>query len=113
MRVDWRVVTLPELQTGDLVRVTGEVRGKDILEPLGRALQKAHLNVELAPELENLIVPRPTAYVLAREISLIDNKEEAFESAAKMAGRPFRIRGRRRRKPRVPALFEPGAIQVT
>ena len=40
VRVDWRVVTLPELQTGDLVRVTGEVRGKDILEPLGRPCRK-------------------------------------------------------------------------
>jgi len=35
----------------------GEVWGKDILEPLGKVFQKARLNVELTPELENLILP--------------------------------------------------------
>jgi hypothetical protein len=88
IRVEPQVEALPEMQQGDLVRINGEVRGKDILEPLGRVLQKAHLNVELAPELENIIVSRPTAYVLANRISLVDSKAEAYESAAKVAGRP-------------------------
>ena len=81
-------VRLPELQQGDFVRINGEVRGKDILEPIGRIIQKARLNVELAPELENIIVSRPTAYVLANRINLVDSKEEAYESAARVAGRP-------------------------
>lgn len=88
VRVDPQAEALPSLSQGDLVRVLGEVRGKDILEPLGRVFQKARLNVELTPELENLIVPRPTAYVLARQVSLIDSQAEAFESAAELAGRP-------------------------
>ncbi len=92
VRVDPQAEALPDLGQGDLVRVLGEVRGKDILEPLGRVFQKARLNVELTPELENLIVPRPTAYVLARQVSLIDSQAEAFESAAKVAGRPYNLR---------------------
>jgi len=88
IRVEPQVEALPEMQQGDLVRINGEVRGKDILEPLGRVIQKARLNVELAPELENIILSRPTAYVLANRISLVDSKVEAYESAAKVAGRP-------------------------
>ena len=99
VRVDPQAEALPELNQGDLVRVLGEVRGKDILEPLGRVFQKARLNVELTPELENLIVPRPTAYVLARQVSLIDTKAEAYESAAKVAGRPYPVRVRKERSP--------------
>jgi hypothetical protein len=68
------------------------VRGKDILEPIGRIIQKARLNVELAPELENIIVSRPTAYVLANLINIVDSKEEAYESAARVAGRPVKLR---------------------
>jgi hypothetical protein len=81
------------------VRVQGEVWGKDILEPLGRVFQKARLNVELSPELECLIVPRPTCYVLARQVNLIDTKAEAFAVALKTAGRPFYPRVRKRRIP--------------
>ena len=53
------------------------------------------LNVELAPELENIIVSRPTAYVLANRVSLVDSKEEAYESAARVAGRPVKTRKRK------------------
>ena len=87
VRVEPQEQALPELQQGDFVRINGEVRGKDILEPIGRIIQKARLNVELAPELENIIVSRPTAYVLANRINLVDSKEEAYESAARVAGR--------------------------
>ena len=81
-----------DLDQGDQVRVSGEVWGKDIFEPLGRVLQKAHLNVKLPAELENLIIPRPTAYIQARQISLVDSKDEAYASAVQVAGRPYRIR---------------------
>jgi hypothetical protein len=77
------------------VRVIGEVRGKDILEPLGRVLQKSRLNVELAPGLDNLIVSRPTAYVLARQVSIVDSKEEAYDTAINTARRK---NGRRSKK---------------
>jgi hypothetical protein len=90
IRMEPQEHALPELQQGDFVRINGEVRGKDILEPIGRIIQKARLNVELAPELENIIVSRPTAYVLANRINLVDSKEEAYESAARVAGRPVR-----------------------
>ena len=99
VRVAEQVEALPDLQQGDLVRVQGEVWGKDILEPLGRVFQKARLNVELSPELEGLIVPRPTCYVLARQVNLIDTKAEAFAVALKTAGRPFYPRVRKRRIP--------------
>lgn len=82
------------LQQGDLVRVKGEIWGRDILEPLGRVLQKARLNIELSPELENLVIPRPTSYVVARQVSLIDLKREAH-AAARVAGRPVKIRPQR------------------
>ncbi len=91
VRVDPEFKDLPQLHQGDLVRVQGEVRGKDILEPLGRMLQKARLNVELTPELESLIVPRPTAYIFARKVYLVDNKAEAYVVGAKTAGRPYKI----------------------
>jgi len=47
--------------------------------------------VDLPPELENLILPRPTAYVLAQKVDRVDSKEEAYAKAAKRAGRPYRI----------------------
>jgi hypothetical protein len=95
VRVEPKDQWLPELQQGDFVRINGEVRGKDILEPIGRIIQKARMNVELAPELENIIVSRPTAYVLANRVSRVDSKEEAYESAARMAGRPVMLRNRK------------------
>lgn len=95
VRVTQKNDELPDLQQGDLVRVQGEVWGKDILEPLGKVFQKARLNVALAPELENLIVPRPTSYVLGRQVSLVDSKAEAYKSAAKVAGKPFPVRARK------------------
>ncbi|HWQ84648.1 MAG TPA: hypothetical protein VN363_08785, partial [Anaerolineales bacterium] len=36
VRVAEKTDVLPDLQQGDLVRVLGEVWGKDILEPLGK-----------------------------------------------------------------------------
>jgi hypothetical protein len=107
VRVAEQVEIDPELQQGDLVRVLGEVWGKDILEPLGRIMQKARLNVELTPELEGLIIPRPTSYVLASQVNLIDTKAEAYAVALKTAGRPFYPRTRKRRIP------EEEAYQVT
>ncbi len=104
---------LPTLQQGDLVRVLGEVWGKDILEPLGRVLQKAHLNVVLSPELENLIIPRPTAYILAQQVSLIDSKAEAYAKAAKRAGRPVKLREKKEKSQAVDVLPEVAVIQVT
>ncbi len=95
VRIADTLEALPTLQQGDLVRVLGEVWGKDILEPLGRVFQKAHLNVALTPELENLIIPRPTAYILAQQVSLVDSKAEAYEAAAKVAGRPVKLRKRK------------------
>lgn len=95
VRVAGKTDELPDLQQGDLVRVLGEVWGKDILEPLGKVFQKARLNIDLAPELENLIVPRPTSYILARQVSLVDSKAEAYESAAKVAGKPYPVRARK------------------
>jgi hypothetical protein len=41
--------------------------------------------------LESLIVPRPTAYVFAQKVNLVDSKEEAIAIGAKVAGRPMKI----------------------
>ncbi len=98
VRVSEKLEELPYFQQGELVRVEGEVWGKDILEPLGKLFRKARLNVELTPELENLILPRPTSYILARQISLVDSLEEAFQSAKEVAGRPYPIRLRKGKK---------------
>lgn len=87
IRVDREVDDLPNLQQGDIVHVQGEVWGKDILESLGRVLRKARLNFELPEMLENLVVPRPTAYVLALEVRLVDPIIEANDAAKERAGR--------------------------
>ena len=39
-------------------------------------LQKALLNEEVSNELAALIIPRPTAYILAWEVRLVDEKTE-------------------------------------
>ncbi len=113
VRIADPLAALPTLQQGDLVRVLGEVWGKDILEPLGRVLQKAHLNVALAPELENLIIPRPTAYILAQQISLVDSKAEAYAKAAKRAGRPARLKEMNEKSQAMDVLPDAAVIQVT
>ena len=94
VRVDPSYENLLKLHQGDLVRLEGEVRGKDIIEPLGRLLQKARIHVELTSELENLIVPRPTTYIFARKISLVESKDEAIAIGARVAGRPVRLRAK-------------------
>ena len=98
VRVDRQVELHPDLQQGDLVQVSGEVWSRDILEPLGKLFQKARLNIPLPPELEKLIVPRPTTYIFAQQVTLIDSKEEAYESAAKVAGRPFIVKRPRKKR---------------
>jgi hypothetical protein len=50
------------------------------------------LNVDLSPELENLILPRPTSYVLAQQVNRVDSKAEAYAKAARRAGRPYNLR---------------------
>jgi hypothetical protein len=99
------------MQEGDLVRIEGMVWGKDILEPLGKMLQKAHMNVDLSPELENLIVPRPTAYIQALRICLVDSKAEAYKSAAKAAGRPYKLRTRKNKEIAEPVRFSEEVVQ--
>jgi hypothetical protein len=112
-RVDPMFKELPQLHQGDLVRVQGEVRGKDILESLGRVLQKARLNVELTPELERLIVPRPTTYIFARTVSLVDNKAEAYAIGAKVAGRPVQLHSKPDLEPEKAEVVVHGFNEVT
>jgi hypothetical protein len=59
--------------------------------------------------LENLIVPRPTAYILAQQVNLIDSKAEAYEKAAKAAGRPVKIRPRQEEVTIEPEIMYEGA----
>ena len=60
-----------KVKIGRLVRVTGRIVGRDIVEPLKLVVAKSHDNVELPGELNNLIIRRPTVQILATQVKLL------------------------------------------
>lgn len=56
------------LKVGRLVRVTGRIVGRDIVEPLKLVVSKSHDGVELPGELNNLVIRRPTVQILATQV---------------------------------------------
>lgn len=61
-----------EFPRGTRLLVTGKIWGRDILEPLGKVIQKAKIPVDLPAALENLILPRPTVQILASQVEILN-----------------------------------------
>jgi hypothetical protein len=55
---------------GQLLRVTGRIIGRDIVEPLRLVVGKSHEGVELPGELGKLIIRRPTIQIMATQVKL-------------------------------------------
>jgi hypothetical protein len=58
------------LKVGHLLRVTGRIIGRDIVEPLKLVVGKSHDGVELPGELSNLVIRRPTVQILATQVKV-------------------------------------------
>jgi hypothetical protein len=63
-------ISARRIKTGQLVRVTGRIIGRDIVEPLRLVVGKSHEGVELPGELGKLIVRRPTIQILATQVKI-------------------------------------------
>lgn len=59
------------LKQGTRMVVTGKIWGRDIVETLGRILQKADLAVDLPQALDNLVIHRPSVQILAAQLEVI------------------------------------------
>ena len=58
------------VKIGNLLRVTGRIIGRDIVEPLKLVVGKSHDGVELPGELSNLVIRRPTVQILATQVKI-------------------------------------------
>jgi hypothetical protein len=58
------------IKIGQLVRVTGRIIGRDIVEPLRLVVGKSHEGVEVPGELGKLIIRRPTVQILATQVKV-------------------------------------------
>jgi len=56
------------VKIGRLLRITGRIVGRDIVEPLKMVIAKFHNGVELPGELSTLIIRRPTVQILATQV---------------------------------------------
>ncbi len=91
------------LKVGRLVRLTGRIAGRDIVEPLKLVVSKSHDGVELPGELNNLVIRRPTVQILATQVrALGGSKFPKKKVKASPAGKPVET-------PAIPAVsVEPG-----
>lgn len=58
------------VKIGNLLRVTGRIIGRDIVEPLKLVVGKSRDGVELPGELSNLVIRRPTVQILATQVKV-------------------------------------------
>ena len=65
------------VKIGHLLRVTGRIVGRDIVEPLKLVVSKSHDGVELPGELNNLVIRRPTVQILATQVKVNWNARKA------------------------------------
>jgi hypothetical protein len=61
------------VKIGRLLRVSGRIVGRDIVEPLKMVVAKSHAGVELPGELNNLVIRRPTVQILATGVRLLSD----------------------------------------
>jgi hypothetical protein len=59
------------VKIGRLLRVTGRIVGRDIIEPLKMVVEKSHEGVELPGELSTLVIRRPTVQILATQVKVL------------------------------------------
>ena len=59
------------VKIGRLLRVTGRIVGRDIVEPLKMVVAKSHDGVELPGELSTLVIRRPTVQILATGVKVL------------------------------------------
>jgi hypothetical protein len=59
------------IKVGRLLRVTGRIVGRDIVEPLKMVVAKSHDGVELPSELSTLVIRRPTVQILATGVKVL------------------------------------------
>ena len=65
------------VKIGQVLRVTGRIVGRDIVEPLRQVVHKSHTDVELPGELSMLVVKRPTAHILATQVKILWKEKRA------------------------------------
>ncbi len=70
------------IKIGRLLRVTGRIIGRDIVEPLKMVVAKSHRDVELPGELSTLIIRRPTVQILATGVKLLPDAKSPKEKSA-------------------------------
>lgn len=91
------------IKIGRLVRVTGRIVGRDIVEPLKLVISKSHDGVELPGELSTLVIRRPTVQILATQVKLLQGAK-----APRKKPRPT-PNGETAEVPAIPAVsIEPG-----
>jgi hypothetical protein len=61
------------IKIGRLLRVTGRIVGRDIVEPLKMVVAKSHSDVELPGELSTMVIRRPTVQILATGVKLLSD----------------------------------------
>jgi hypothetical protein len=59
------------VRIGRLLRITGRIVGRDIVEPLKMVVEKSHDGVELPSELSTLVIRRPTVQILATQVKVL------------------------------------------
>ena len=59
------------VRIGRLLRITGRIVGRDIVEPLKMVVSKSHDGVELPSELSTLVIRRPTVQILATQVKVL------------------------------------------
>jgi len=69
------------LKVGRLLRVTGRIVGRDIVEPLKLVVSKSHDGVELPGELNNLVIRRPTVQILATQVKALGGSKPPKKKA--------------------------------
>lgn len=62
---------------GQVLRVSGRIVGRDIVEPLRLVVSKSHSGVVLPGELSTLVVKRPTAHILATAVRVLWKEKRA------------------------------------
>ena len=89
------------VKIGRLLRVTGRIVGRDIVEPLKMVVAKSHDGVELPGELSTLVIRRPTVQILATQVKVL----AGAKTPKAMTGQKEKLV----KKPELPAVpLQPG-----
>lgn len=69
------------VKIGRLMRITGRIVGRDIVEPLKMVVSKSHYGVELPSELSTLVIRRPTVQILATQVKALQGAKPPRQTA--------------------------------